>query len=148
MTTKKKNTIKIKTPLNFDYKTTSGYKFSKPSLTVPDETMTMRELVNRMKTGAPFPGVERDPIYLGPDGKGIDLRKLDLEERRQIINTAQQEIKALTEKITGLQERSTEISRIEEMKKREEIKKELRMEMMNQIEGHKPDPVEIQSKDN
>lgn len=48
-----------------------------PSMTVPDQTMSLRTLVDRYAKGMLQPE-GKEPIYHDEDGTGIDIRKMDL----------------------------------------------------------------------
>lgn len=53
-----------------------------PSQTVPDQTMSIKEILDRYARGLPMDG--KVPIYEGEDGDGIDPRRLDLVERQEM----------------------------------------------------------------
>lgn len=56
-----------------------------PSKTIPDQTMPIRELLERYARGLPINGTSQEPIYNGEDSSGIDPRSLDLTDRQEII---------------------------------------------------------------
>ena len=53
-----------------------------PSLTIPDQTMSIKEILERYARGLPMDG--KVPIYEGDEGDGIDPRRLDLSERAEL----------------------------------------------------------------
>jgi len=63
-----------------------------PSLTVPDQSMSMRTLVERFASGTVPYGLQ-NPIYGDIDDLGINLKTLDLTERQEILESAQAKIK-------------------------------------------------------
>lgn len=82
-TTGENGTTKIvKNTLN--YCSNDGRIFTQPSLTIPDQTMSIKELVTRFAKGLPI-AEGKTPIY-DEDGvsEGIDLRKLDLSEIHEL----------------------------------------------------------------
>jgi hypothetical protein len=90
--------MKIKNALNYqsfpkDYEKTTG-----PSMTIPDQTMSIRELLRRYASGLPLGG-SKEPIYEGEDGDGIDPRRLDLAERQELEIAARQELAEIEERL-------------------------------------------------
>jgi len=75
-----------------------GQVNNEPSKTVPDQSMTLRELLVRYAKGLPLEGA-KTPIFEGPDGSEIDVEKLDLAEREELAEQARQELKDITERI-------------------------------------------------
>jgi len=61
-----------------------------PSLTVPDQSMSIKEILDRYARGLPMEG--KVPIYEGEDGDGIDPRRLDLSERAELKAQYTQEL--------------------------------------------------------
>jgi len=58
---------------------------NQPSMTIPDEAMTVMEIMQRYASGLPLHG-GKIGYYEGEDGMSSDdLKKLDLAERQQII---------------------------------------------------------------
>jgi hypothetical protein len=69
-----------------------------PSQTIPDQTMSIRELIKRYASGLPLGG-SQNPIYEGEDGDGIDPRRLDLAERQELEIAARQELAEIEERL-------------------------------------------------
>lgn len=62
-----------------------NYKVNdEPSMTVPEQSMTVREIMNRHVRGIPTSGNDPDSAVFDPDAIGVDLRKLDLAEIEDI----------------------------------------------------------------
>lgn len=88
---KENKTMKIKNFMNYEEFEKDHEKDFEPSQTIPDQTMSIRELVRRYASGLPLGG-SREPIYEGEEGDGIDPRRLDLAERQEIEIAARQEL--------------------------------------------------------
>lgn len=71
-----------------------------PSETIPDQTMTVREIFHRYAKGLPIVG-QKVPIYEGEDDpmEGVDLRSLDLSERHDMLKETKSAVKELQEKL-------------------------------------------------
>lgn len=83
----------IKTLYNGKYFPKRGEVNTLPSLTIPDEAMSISELVKRFANGMPLDG-GRLPQYDGEE-EMTDLERLDLSERKAFI----EEHKAVIEKV-------------------------------------------------
>lgn len=70
-----------------------------PDKTIPDATISIRELVTRFAQGLPMTG-QRVPVYNGEDDQFPDLDKMDLAERQEYLENAVNELEMLTERIT------------------------------------------------
>jgi hypothetical protein len=77
---------------------TDNEVITEPSQTIPDQTMSIRELVKRYASGLPLGGAN-NPIYEGEDGDGIDPRRLDLAERQELEIAARQELAEIEERL-------------------------------------------------
>lgn len=76
-----------------------GEKNNLPSRTVPDQTMSLRELIRRYTQGLPINGA-KVPLY-DDDPENNDLpdpKKLDLAEREELALQYADELAALREK--------------------------------------------------
>ena len=85
--------MKWKTPYNA--KPDQGEVNNDPSLTIPDEALSIQEILVRHARGLPTTG-QRVPIYLGEDEEFPDPRKMDISEREALKKELKQEIKELT----------------------------------------------------
>lgn len=72
--------------------------FTEPSQTVPDQALTIREILKRYASGQPLGG-SQEPIYEGEDGDGIDPRRLDLAERQELEIAARQELAEIEKRL-------------------------------------------------
>jgi len=77
---------------------TDNEVISEPSQTIPDQSMSVRELLQRYASGLPLGG-SKEPIYEGEDGDGIDPRRLDLAERQELEIAARQELAEIEERL-------------------------------------------------
>lgn len=98
----------------FNYKPSPGKRFTQKSITIPDDAMSIREIMNRFSRGIPVPN-ER-PVYyegdvLNPDLNTMDLTDLEkyqkgilnkLEDIKHQAKTVQEETKVVPE--NGTQE--------------------------------------------
>lgn len=75
--------FKVHTPFTFDITNFPGERNTLPSKTVPDQTMSIREILVRYSRGLPIDTTV--PMYTGEDTDGIDFRTLDISERREMI---------------------------------------------------------------
>ncbi len=73
-----------------NYTKTEGQKFTQPSQTVPDQTLTVRELLVRHTRGLPLDGY-REPIYDEDEtSQGLRLESLDLVDKQQLMASAKE----------------------------------------------------------
>lgn len=85
-----------------------------PSLTVPDEAMSVQELVKRFASGLPISG-GRIPMYEDVDELELtDQQRLDLSERDAIIRERQEELIEIDKRIRERRLKAEEI-RLEKM---------------------------------
>jgi hypothetical protein len=85
-----------KTYLNKNAHRFTGEVNNEPSETIPDQSMSIRTLLDRYSRGLPISG-ERTPIcQQGDDFNDMpDPRTLDLAERQEFAELYQQELKSL-----------------------------------------------------
>lgn len=82
--------MKIKTSMNSKEFNKNYQKFTKPSLTIPDQTMSIRTILDRHSRGLPIDGV-KVPLYDEEDDLP-DWRTLDLSERQELAEHYKNEI--------------------------------------------------------
>lgn len=95
--------MNFKTNWNHGGEIPAGERFLMPSLTVPGQGMTVKDIVNRFASGYPLDaGKIKEPFdsdivdkYL----QGRDIRTLDLSEVQEIREAVQAEIDELNEKV-------------------------------------------------
>ena len=86
---------KATSSLKKNYKGQGNFGESK---TVPDQSMTLRELLIRYAKGLPLEG-QKTPIWEGEEGFDVDPEKLDLAEREELAEKAREELKAINERV-------------------------------------------------
>lgn len=62
--------------------------FRKPGLTVPDQTMSIKEIMERFARGIPMENIAKVPIYDGEENQLPDAKTLDLSEIQQLAEEA------------------------------------------------------------
>lgn len=77
-----------------------------PSLTVPDQTMSLKEILARSTNNMPLEG-EREPLYY--DEVSVpDIRRLDYVERQELIDELEQKYQDMQKDLENLRERQNE----------------------------------------
>lgn len=108
-------------------------KMDGPSLTVPDMSMSMREIIDRYTRGVDT-GNQHQPIFEqdGEESEGIDPKSLDLAEVEQIKRQNETNIKNLTSKYKAEQQGKakmghppTEFKTVQQQEEESKSKKEL-----------------------
>ena len=95
------------------YKGAKGQTFTQPSLTVPDQTMSIRTIMERYARGLPIDG-QKTPIYdIENLSTGLDPRKLDLVDIQEM---------GIEHKKT-LSEHKNRLSKAEAKKQKDEFEK-------------------------
>lgn len=91
---------KNKNPLNYDYQEHPGQKFTQPSQTVPDQTMSIKTIMERYAKGLPiadgFTPIYEDDDY---DSNGINPRTLDLVDIQELKAENKSKIEYLENKV-------------------------------------------------
>jgi len=109
----------------------AGEKNNLPSATVPDQTMSLRELISRYARGLPINGV-KVPIYdEHPEDDDLpDPRTLDLAEREELALQYAEELANLKEqyKMKAKARKQAEIDAKEASLKKEAAQKEASVE--------------------
>jgi hypothetical protein len=80
---------------DFPYK---GEVNTQPSETLPDQTMSMREILIRYAKGLPIDGA-KTPIWEEGEGYAKDPETLDLAEREELATQAREELKQIDLKL-------------------------------------------------
>lgn len=84
--------FKIANTLNYQFKKQTGEVNNKPSMTIPDQTMSIREILDRYARGLPIEA-GKVPIYDGEE-YSPDPRYMDLADRQEYMEYAKDQIKA------------------------------------------------------
>lgn len=68
------------------------------SKTIPDQTMSLKEIMRRFAAGLPIEGV-KVPLYDDEDAPLVDISTLDLAEREEQARIAREELDSLKDRI-------------------------------------------------
>lgn len=93
-----------------------------PSMTIPDESLSVREIMERYARGLPLQGV-RVPEYHGEDDDLPDLERMELTDRMDAIEQAKIDLKEMKDKISKKKE-----------KPEKQAKKPLKQEVIDFVE--------------
>lgn len=78
----------IRSQYNYNPKLAKREIFRKPGLTVPDQTMSIKEIMERFARGIPMENIAKVPIYDGEENQLPDAKTLDLSEIQQLAEEA------------------------------------------------------------
>lgn len=95
--------FKVRNKLNYNHEENIGEINDQPSLTVPDQTMSLRTIVERYTRGLPIDGA-KVPIY-DEENDLPDFRTLDLAERQEYAEQYAEELKHLAKKAKKAEEK-------------------------------------------
>jgi len=94
-------------------------RFKHPSLTQPDQTMSLKTMVTKYVRGLPISAPNLNGIYTDDD-TAIDFNRLDLAEQEEAIFNASDELSNLKGKITKAeQEKAAEAAKVAENQAKE-----------------------------
>ena len=80
----------------YNYQPYEGIINNQPSMTVPDQTLTLRQILDRYARGLPLGGTNESPIFDEEEtNEGIDIRTLDLSEVHELTQQRVNELNAL-----------------------------------------------------
>lgn len=127
----------IRNHYNSKYFQKKGEVNEEPSLTIPDQSYTVQELLARFASGLPMSG-QKIPMYDGEEETN-DLEKLELSERMAIIRSAQEEIVEINERVKKRQMEAQEAkmqakieARLQEKENKRAQYEELKKEFENE----------------
>ena len=127
----------IQTKLNYNPATFPGKDCSKqPSLTVPDQTMSLRVILERYAKGLPLVGNPAQPIYTPEEdlesSLGVDLRTLDLSEIKELKDSVNQEVREIKER------HKKHFDEKQKAKQKEDLRKEIEKEIEDSKQPPQP----------
>lgn len=96
---------------------------TKPSMTVPDMTMSIKEILQRFAKGIPISG-EKVPIYDGDEDFFPDVNNMDLADRQAFIEDSINDIKETRAKFERKKQENQEQQRIAQQDAIKKKKKE------------------------
>lgn len=91
MTTKKDHSNRVKNSLNAENFEKNYRENIGPSMTVPDQTMSIRTILERHSRGMPIPP-GRQELYEGDESSGLELNTMDLTEKQELYERSQEVI--------------------------------------------------------
>jgi hypothetical protein len=86
--------MRIKTSMNSNEFDKNYEKFKLPSMTIPDQTMNIRTILERHSRGLPIDGI-KVPVWDGEDNDLPDWRTLDLSERQELAEHYKEELQSI-----------------------------------------------------
>ena len=86
----------IKNSLNASYFKKQNQVFTQKSQTVPDQSLTMRQLLDRYAKGLPLEA--KEPVYYGEDTEIPNFKKMDLTEIDEYRKNLNEDITRLSKK--------------------------------------------------
>lgn len=91
--------MKVRNSLNYNPAEYAGEKNYEPSMTVPDDALTVKEILTRYAKGLPLGGRKAE-LWEGEDDNldGIDPKRLDYAEREELEERYTEELKQLKAK--------------------------------------------------
>jgi hypothetical protein len=93
----------------------AGEVNNKPSMTIPDQTMSIREIMNRYARGLPIAG-EKFPLYEGDDDENLpDLSRMDKIEKIEATRRIQDEVLDIQKKYEDDKKKSDRAKMIKEV---------------------------------
>lgn len=119
--------MKIRTWLTYEPK--EGKKFTQPSMTVPDQSMNMREIMDRFAKGLPLPDQKTE--LWDEESDGIDPRTLDLVDLQEIKMKNSSRLKDLEVKHEDEKKKHQE----RKQKEKEDSEKSLFEKFKNSLKG-------------
>lgn len=90
--------MKFKTNYTAHQWPTKGEINTLPSKTIPDQSLSVQQIMERYARGLPLDGV-RVPVYLGDEIEFPEMERLDLTERQQLIAEARERTKLIQEEL-------------------------------------------------
>lgn len=95
-TTEKQSRYKILTPLNYHENMYQGYQITEPSKTIPDQTLSIDQIMDRYAKGLPIGGINTAPIY-DEESSGINYKTLDQVDIQEMMRDANDTIRNFEE---------------------------------------------------
>lgn len=131
LTHQKEIMLKVKHSLNANEFPKSGEVFTLPSMTIPDQALTVREIMDRYSRGLPLDG-QRVPIYEGEEEGMPDFRNMDLSEIEDYKLAVAQELADIKKRLNDQMKKATTEEEVKQLK--EELAKFKAAEQINQKE--------------
>lgn len=107
--------MQVKNMLNAKDFPKQGEVFTLPSMTVPDQSLTVRELMDRFARGLPLGGA-RVPIYEGEDDNTPDFARMDLSEIEDYQLKIKEELEEIRERMTAKSKKADMAKEVADLK--------------------------------
>lgn len=103
---KAQNNSRIKTSLTAKHYPKTYENPEGPSLTIPDQALTLKQILDRYAHGIPMNQIQnKEPIWTNdPNGIGLPIESLDLAERQFLMEQNQQNIVNIQNSLQALQD--------------------------------------------
>lgn len=112
------------TQFNYSKEAKQLYKKFGPSQTIPDQTMSIRQIMQRYASGQPLDVYNQGEAIWDEEGEGINPKTLDLSELHEYFDNVQQ-MKEEYQKTRNEQLKQKDFQRmLEEMKQSESLDEE------------------------
>lgn len=94
---------RIKTHLTYTADDQQREKNTLPSKTIPDQTMSVQEIMDRFARGLPLDGAKVALYH--EEGEDVpDLERMDLSEKHELLEAARREVQEQREKLNRIAE--------------------------------------------
>lgn len=114
-----------------------GEKNDLPSMTIPDQTMSISTILKRYAQGLPVEG-QKEPIFHGDEEYIPDIKTMDLADRQEYIENHLEKLNELKARYQAEKKKYNE-EKLEEEKQRQK-KKQNKSEEEEQDKPYKQDP--------
>jgi len=94
---------KIKNHLTYSVEDRQQERNTQPSKTIPDQTMSVQEIMDRFARGLPIDGAKL-AIYHGEEDDMPDLERMDLSEKHELLEAARKEVEEQRKKLNRMAE--------------------------------------------
>lgn len=114
--------MKFKTPYNQRDVVSVGEVNNEPSQTVPDQSMSMSEILRRFAKGLPL-GNEQVPLYEGEDDlfNGINPKTLDLAEMQALREDAAAELEQISINLQNKKDQAAFKKKLKELEEKQKF---------------------------
>lgn len=122
------NNYKVRSPFLRDFEPKKPKSNSQPSMTVPDQSMTVKEIQTRFAQGIPLNTGNQVPVYNGEEDfwNGRDPKTMDIVEINEIMKQRAQEVRDNKIRVEKeVSERQAEAARIKQEKDAKSIQEEV-----------------------
>lgn len=112
--------LTVKNTLNARYYPTPGEVNGQPSLTVPDQAMSLKEILRRFASGIPM-DAGKVPIY-DEENDLPDFTKMDLADREALAQEYAEEVREIKERVKERETKRAEKLLLEKLEKEKKQK--------------------------